>query len=106
MTSFHPYQPVMLCTGGKAHQSRRFSIIRFSFGWLNQMGVSTMRLTSSICRIRITRKSNFLLPVVALLACGTAMAQSPTYNVGRPPTAEELHTWDNLVGAKGKELPI
>ncbi|MBZ5697518.1 MAG: cytochrome c [Acidobacteriia bacterium] len=66
-----------------------------------------MRLTSSIYRIRITRpRSNFLLPVVALLACGAAMAQSPTYKVGRPPTAEELHTWDNLVGAKGKELPI
>ncbi len=66
-----------------------------------------MRLTSSICLIRITRASrNFLLPVVALLACGTAMAQIPGYNVGRPPTAEELKTWDNLVGAKGKELPI
>jgi len=65
-----------------------------------------MRLTSSICRIRITRKSSFLLPVVALLACGTAMAQSPTYKVGRPPTAEELHTWDNVVGPDGKGLPV
>lgn len=66
-----------------------------------------MRHTSSICRISITRVSrNFLLPVVALLACGAAMAQTPDYKVGRPPTAEELRTWDNLVGAKGKELPI
>jgi mono/diheme cytochrome c family protein len=68
-----------------------------------------MRCTTPYCRIRIFRsKSNFLLPVMALLACGAAMAQSPspTYKVGRSPTAEELRTWDNLVGAKGKELPI
>ena len=65
-----------------------------------------MLLTSSICRIRITLKSKSLLPVVALLACGTAMAQTPTYKVGRPPTAEELKTWDNLVGPRGDTLPI
>ena len=65
-----------------------------------------MRLTSSIYRIRITRQSSFLLPVVALWACSAAMAQTPTYKVGRPPTAEELHTWDNLVDSKGTELPI
>jgi cytochrome c len=43
---------------------------------------------------------------MVLLACGTAMAQLPTYKVGRPPTAEELRTWDNLVGPDGKELPV
>ena len=52
------------------------------------------------CRLRL------FLPVMALLACGTAVAQTPTYKVGRPPTAEELRTWDNLVGPDGKELPI
>jgi mono/diheme cytochrome c family protein len=66
-----------------------------------------MRLTSSTYRIRITHpKSIFLLPALALLACGTALAQTPTYKVGRPPTAEELHTWNNLVGPDGKELPV
>ena len=50
-------------------------------------------------------KSNFLLPVMALLACGTAMAQSPTYKVGRPPTEAELRAWDHAVGSDGKELP-
>ena len=48
---------------------------------------------------------NFLLPVIALLACSTAMAQSPTYGVGRTPTAAELHEWDQVVGSDGKELP-
>jgi len=46
-----------------------------------------------------------LLPVVVLLAGGNAIAQSPTYKLGRPPTAEELRTWDNLVGPDGIELP-
>ena len=55
------------------------------------------RSTISIC--------NFLLPVMVLLACGAAMAQSPTYKLGRTPTAAELHEWDQVVGPDGKELP-
>jgi hypothetical protein len=47
----------------------------------------------------------FLLPVTALLACGTAMAQSPTYKLGRTPTAAELHAGNNIVGSDGRELP-
>jgi len=42
---------------------------------------------------------------MALLACGAAMAQSPTYKVGRTPTEAEVREWDNLVGSDGKELP-
>jgi len=53
--------------------------------------------TISIC--------DFLLPVMVLLACSAAMAQSPTYKVGRTPTAAELHEWDQVVGSDGKELP-
>jgi mono/diheme cytochrome c family protein len=62
------------------------------------MGAFKTRCTKS-------SKSNLLVPVMALLACGTAMAQSPTYKVGRPPTEAELRTWDNVVGSEGKELP-
>ena len=50
-------------------------------------------------------KRIFLLPVMALVACGAAMAQSPTYKLGRVPTEAELREWDIIVGAKGKELP-
>jgi len=32
-------------------------------------------------------------------------AQSPTYGVGRPPTAEEVRAWDISIGPSGKELP-
>ena len=54
--------------------------------------------------MRFTRASLFV-PAIALLACGAAMAQSPTYKVGRPPTEAELRAWDNVVGPDGKELP-
>jgi mono/diheme cytochrome c family protein len=54
--------------------------------------------------MRFTRAS-FLVQVTALIACGAAMAQSPTYKVGRPPTEAELRAWDNVVGPDGKELP-
>jgi mono/diheme cytochrome c family protein len=50
-------------------------------------------------------KSSFLLPVMALLACSAAMAQSPTYKMGRAPTDAELRAWDHAVGPDGKELP-
>jgi len=34
-----------------------------------------------------------------------ARAQSPTYGVGKTPTAEEIRAWDISVGPAGKELP-
>jgi cytochrome c len=36
---------------------------------------------------------------------GSAFAQSPTYGVGRTPTAEELRRMDISVGPTGEELP-
>jgi hypothetical protein len=59
--------------------------------------------TSKHCTI--LSKANFLLPVVALLACSTAMAQLPTYKMGRAPTEEELRRGNEIVGSDGKELP-
>ena len=35
----------------------------------------------------------------------TALAQSPTYGVGRTPTAEEIRAWDISIGPTGEELP-
>ena len=35
----------------------------------------------------------------------SALAQSPTYGVGRTPTPEELRAWDISVGPTGEELP-
>jgi cytochrome c len=35
----------------------------------------------------------------------SALAQSPTYGVGRTPTAEEIHAWDISISATGEELP-
>ena len=50
-------------------------------------------------------RSSFLLAVMVLFACGAAMAQGPTYKLGRTPTDAEVKAWDHAVGPEGKELP-
>ena len=45
-----------------------------------------------------------VLPLVMLLG-GSALAQSPTYGVGRTPTAEEIRAWDISISPTGEELP-
>src|SRR5690349_9447237 len=45
-----------------------------------------------------------LLLVASLVASG-AIAQSPTYGVGRTPTAEELGRMDISISPEGDELP-
>ena len=42
---------------------------------------------------------------VAMLTAGAALAQGPTYGVGRTPTPEELRAWDISIGPAGEELP-
>jgi cytochrome c len=44
-----------------------------------------------------------LLILVMWQAIGSA--QSPTYGVGRTPTAAEVHAWDISISPTGKELP-
>jgi S-disulfanyl-L-cysteine oxidoreductase SoxD len=51
---------------------------------------------------------DFLVPVMASLlgfACVAALAQGPTYNLGRTPSEKEIRTWDIAIGPEGKELP-
>ena len=50
----------------------------------------------------------FLLVIAVTIALGlslVAWAQSPTYGLGKTPSAEELRAWDIAVGPDGKELP-
>ncbi len=42
---------------------------------------------------------------VLLFGGASALAQSPTYGVGRTPTAEEIRAWDISIGPTGEELP-
>jgi len=49
------------------------------------------------------RKSVLLVAVLSLAPL--AKAQSPTYHLGRTPTAEEIQEWDISIGPDGKELP-
>src|SRR6266571_3211724 len=37
--------------------------------------------------------------------CLIAWAQSPTYGLGKTPTAEEIRSWDIAISPDGKELP-
>jgi hypothetical protein len=46
-----------------------------------------------------------LLLVGLLGVCRPGWAQSPTYGVGRAPTAEEIRAWDISISPTGKELP-
>src|SRR5438309_9527359 len=57
------------------------------------MGASTMRSLRG------------LLPVMILAICHIASAQSPTYGLGRTPSAEEIRAWDIAISPTGKELP-
>ena len=45
-----------------------------------------------------------LLPLLLLLGV-SAQAQSPTYGVGRTPSAEEILAWDISISPTGEELP-
>src|SRR5215468_12042709 len=51
------------------------------------------------------RSVTILLPAIVLLVGSPASAQSPTYGVGRTPTAEELRRMDISINAEGDELP-
>ena len=44
--------------------------------------------------------------LLVLLMGVSALAQSPTYGVGRTPTAEEIRAWDISIGPDGAELPM
>jgi cytochrome c len=47
-----------------------------------------------------------LFPVAFALLMGVpALAQGPTYGVGRTPSAEEVRAWDISIGPTGEELP-
>ena len=45
-----------------------------------------------------------ILLLVSLMGV-CALAQSPTYGVGRTPSAEEIRAWDISIGPTGEELP-
>ena len=52
--------------------------------------------------------SNLLVPAMVLLygvISVAALAQMPTYKLGKPLSAEELRKWDTGIGPEGKELP-
>jgi hypothetical protein len=51
------------------------------------------------------RSGKVFVPMMVLMSCGTALAQGPTYKLGRTPTPEEIKALDISIGPEGKELP-
>src|SRR5437773_9775776 len=55
------------------------------------------------------RLRSLLLLVIGLMVtgalCHAAWAQSPTYGLGKTPSAEEMRVWDIAISPDGKELP-
>src|SRR3989338_8409847 len=50
-------------------------------------------------------KPSLLVPGMVLAASIAALAQGPTYHLGRAPTPEEIKALDISIGPEGKELP-
>ena len=48
---------------------------------------------------------SILLSAIVLAAGSVGFAQSPTFGVGRAPTAEEVRAWDISIRPDGQELP-
>ena len=46
-----------------------------------------------------------VMGIVILGICQLGWAQSPTYGLGKTPTAEEIRAWDIAISPNGKELP-
>src|ERR1700720_4691202 len=59
-------------------------------------------MEASTTRLLLLR---FLFPALILAACPAGWAQSPTYGLGRTPSAEEIRAWDISISPEGKELP-
>jgi hypothetical protein len=51
------------------------------------------------------RSGKVFVPMMVLMSCGTALAQGPTYKLGRTPTPVEIKALDISIGPEGKELP-
>ena len=51
------------------------------------------------------RLLKLLLPVMVLGLYQPGWAQSPTFGLGKAPTAEEIRAWDIAISPDGKELP-
>ena len=55
------------------------------------------------------RLRSLLLLVIALVMMAglshAGWAQSPTYGLGKTPTAEDIRAWDIAISPDGKELP-
>src|SRR5262249_13477008 len=76
--------------------SRGVPTIPYNRGGGLPMGGGTMGLPRILLLVMV---------IVILGMCQLAWAQSPTYGLGKTPSAEELRAWDIAISPTGKELP-
>lgn len=73
------------------------------------MEVFTMRLFKLSVVLKLLTLLRLLMPLkllpLLMLLGVSVQAQSPTYGVGRTPTAEEIRAWDISISPTGEELP-
>lgn len=67
------------------------------------MGLSRRSMRSTNPRVR--RTGAFCLALFAMAIQAAIHGQSPRYGLGRPPTADEIRTWDIAVDPEGHGLP-
>ncbi len=64
-----------------------------------------MRTSSSAWSSAGSKRTRPTLFAFVLIFGASVSAQSPTYHLGRTPTAEEVRAWDISISPTGKELP-
>ena len=69
------------------------------------MGASPMALLKVVAFALLMGASVLASTPPRTLRVAATPAQSPTYGVGRTPTAEEIRAWDISIGPTGEELP-
>jgi hypothetical protein len=57
------------------------------------------------CKMGLRSVLLLVMGIVILGLCQLGWAQSPTYGLGKTPTAEEIRAWDIAISPTGKELP-
>ena len=95
-----PSRPVKLSAGGNVRQSEGFFNDEILPWRVSPVGALQLR-----CTTRSISKFNFLLPVMALLACGAAVAKSPPIRWGGRRRKRNLRARDHPVQCLRKQLP-
>src|SRR5262245_23620311 len=77
----------------------------FRMGWSSDAPRRREAGRDGRVRVELALRALQISIVIVLAAGVTALAQGPTYRMGRAPSDQEVKTWDIAIGPQGKELP-